>query len=88
MARWLNLRNYIFISAFVLNIDLKKERKIIFSLHWISDVYAKSTPLASLNQYIGLMYDDLGYDENPHLHFLEPAQHSWVLHPSYTKYDI
>ena len=38
--------------------------------------------LASLNQYIGPVYDDLGYDEDPHLHCLEPTQHSRVLDPS------
>ena len=31
------------------------------------------------------MYDDLGYDEDPHLHCLESTQHSWVLDPSWIK---
>jgi hypothetical protein len=28
------------------------------------------------------MCDDLGHDEDPHLHCLKLAQHSWVLDPS------
>ena len=54
--------------AFGLNIDTKKKKKI--SLNWILDEYSKSKPLASLDQSIGPMHDDLAYDEDPHLHCL------------------
>ena len=44
--------------------------------------------MASLNQSLGPMYDNLAYDEDSHLHCLEstkgclgPTQHSWVLAP-------
>ena len=54
---------YIFTLAFVLNIGIKKE--LFISLNKIFDEYSKSKSLASLNQYIGHVYDDLGYDEDP-----------------------
>ena len=71
----------IFILAFVLNIGIKKG-KMFYSLNYIFDDSSKSEPLASLNQYIGPVYDDLGYDEDSHLRCLEPTECSWVLDPS------
>jgi hypothetical protein len=49
--------------------------------------------MASLNQFIGPVYNDLEYDEDPHLRCLELTQHGWVLdqarsRPNYTKYYI
>ena len=38
--------------------------------------------VVSLNQSLGPVYDDLAYDEDPHLCCLEPPQHGWVLDPS------
>ena len=38
--------------------------------------------VASLNQSIGSMYEDL------RLHCLEPTQHSWVLDPNYIKTQV
>ena len=64
-----------------------KERNNI-SLNWIFDNYSKSEPLAFLNQYIGHVYDNLAYDEDHHLHCLEPTQHSWVLDPNYIKVQV
>ena len=46
------------------------------------DEYSKPKSLASLNQFIGLVYDGLAYDEERHLHCLEPTQHSQVLDSS------
>jgi hypothetical protein len=86
MAMWL-IKKHIFILAFGLNIGIKKKNKII-SLVWIFDEYSKPKPLASLNQSIGSVYDDLAYDEDPHLHCLEPTQHSWVLDPNYIKAQV
>ena len=34
------------------------------------------------------MYGDLAYDEDPHLHCIEPTQHSWVLDPNYIKAQV
>jgi hypothetical protein len=62
--------------VFGLNIGIKKK-----SLNWIFVQYAKSISLA-LNQSVRPMYDDHAYDEDPHLHCMEPTQHSWVLDPS------
>jgi hypothetical protein len=50
--------------------------------------YSKSKLLAPLNQSIGPMYSNLAYDEDPHLHCLEPIQHSWVLDPNYIKAQV
>ena len=49
------------------------------SLNWIFDEYSKSKPLASLNQSLGPVYDNLVYDEDPHLHCLE-VQHKIAQH--------
>ena len=62
--------------------------KLFISLDWIFDEYSKSKLLASLNQFIGYVYDDLAYDEDSHLHCLEPTQHSWVLDPNYIKAQV
>ena len=51
---------------------------IYCSLDYIFDDYSKSKSIASLNQYIGPVYDNLGYDEDFHLHCLEPTQHNIV----------
>jgi hypothetical protein len=48
----------------------------------------QSQILASLNQSIGPVYGNLAYDEDPHLHCLEPTQHSWVLDPNYIKAPV
>ena len=32
----------------------------------------------NLKRSLGPVYDNLAYDEDPHLHCLEPTQHSWV----------
>ena len=37
------------------------------------DEYSKSKPLVSLIQSLGFVYDDLEYDEDLHLHCLEPT---------------
>ena len=34
------------------------------------------------------MYGNLAYDEEPHLHCLEPTQHSWVLDPNHIKTQV
>jgi hypothetical protein len=34
------------------------------------DEYSNPKPLASLNQSLGLVYDNLAYDDDPHLHCL------------------
>ena len=34
------------------------------------------------------VYDDLAYDEGPHLHCLEPTHNSWVLDPSQVKAEL
>jgi hypothetical protein len=65
-----------------------QERKNIFSLNWIFYEYSKSKLLASLNQSIGPVYGNLAYDEDPHLHCLEPTQHRWVLDPNYIKAQV
>ena len=47
--------------------------------------YIKSKLLYFLNQSLGHAYDNHAYDEDYHLHFLEPTsptQNSWVLDPS------
>jgi hypothetical protein len=45
--------------------------------------------LTSLNQSIGPVYgNNLAYDEDPHLHCLEPTQNSWVLDPNYIKGQV
>jgi hypothetical protein len=67
--------------AFGLNIE-DKGRTNDFSLNRLFDEYTKSEALASLNQYIGRVYDNLTYNEDPHLHCREPTQHSWELDPS------
>ena len=66
MDMWLIMKKIIL--AFVLNIVIKKEKKKKISLNWIFDKFSKSKPLAPLNQSICPMYDDLTYDEDPHIH--------------------
>jgi hypothetical protein len=34
------------------------------------------------------MYGNLAYDEDPHIHFLEPTRHTWVLDPNYIKAQV
>ena len=63
-------------------------KKLFFNLDWTYDEYSKSKPLASLNQSIGPMYDNLAYDEDPHLHCLEPTQYSWVLESNYIEAQV
>jgi len=41
-----------------------KERKGVFRLHWVFDEYVKSKPLASLNQSMRPVYDNLAYDKD------------------------
>ena len=58
----------------------------MFSLNWILNEYSKSKPLASLNQSVGFVYDDLAYDEDfhhtsqrlPALHIFLPKQWSQI----------
>ena len=76
------IKTTFYISLFFLNIDIKKERIFLASIRYLMNIQSQNTTVASLNQYIGPVYDDLGYDEDPHLHCLEPTQHSWVLDPS------
>ena len=58
--------------VFGLNISVTQWTTIL-SLDWIFDEYWKSKSLVSLNQYIGLVYYDLAYDEDSYLHHLEPT---------------
>ena len=44
--------------------------------------YSKSKPLVSLIQSLDHVYDDLGDDEDTHLHCLDSTQHSCILDPS------
>ena len=60
---------------------MKKGKIFLASIRYLMNVQSQE-PLASLNHYIGHVYDDLGYDEDLHLHCLEPTHHSWVLDPS------
>ena len=72
---WFILKS-IFTFVFWPNIGTKKGDRM-------NDDYPKSKPLASLLQSLGPVYDDdLAYDEDSQLHYLEPTQHSWVLDPS------
>ena len=64
MAMWYIYIYIIYIIlSFGINICNKKKEKSI--LNQIFDEYSKSKSLASLNQSLGLMYDDLAYDEDP-----------------------
>ena len=47
------------------------------SFNWIFHAHSKSKPLVFWNQSLGPMYEDLVYDEDPHLHCLELTQHNW-----------
>ena len=83
---WLIETTCIHISIWIKH---RYQEKNIISFNWIFDEYSKSKPLASCNQSIGSVYDDdLAYDEDPHLHYLEPTQHSWVLDPKYIKAQV
>ena len=42
------------------------------SMNSVFDEFSKSKPLASLQRFLGLVYDGFAYDENPHFHCLEP----------------
>ena len=67
---------------------MASRRNNIISLNWVFNEYSKSISLASLNQSIGIVYEDLEYDEDPHLHCMEPTQHSWNLDPNYIKVQV
>ena len=67
---------------------MASRRNNIISLNWVFNEYSKSNSLASLNQSIGIVYEDLEYDEDPHLHCMEPTQHSWNLDPNYIKVQV
>ena len=58
--------------------NVKKEIKHLASIEYLMN--NQSQYHIFLN-----VYDYLACDENPHLHCLEPTQHSWVLDPSYIK---
>ena len=51
-----------------------KELKIIVEQGRVVTTLNILFSVASLNQSIGSMYDDLACDEDPHLHCLEPIQ--------------
>ena len=71
------------ILAFGINIGIKKERKFILIKK--NYEYSNSKPLALVYQSLGPVQHDLAYEEGPHLHCLELAQHSSYLSQARSK---